>query len=110
MQVNFMSEKQVTLSMKVDLQTMSEFAVAVDIIGAKSINSMLLMMIKQKIRESKTMVDDAEFLQMVERQKQKTLELSAKKSAERQMLGELEPKSDKTIPVLQNSTEKRKRG
>lgn len=94
-------EKDKTLTTKFDLQTMAEFAVAAEILGARSINALVHLMVKQKIREARGLVSEEEFQNMVERQKEITLERSERKSRERlELVGKLKPKSDKSIPVL----------
>lgn len=111
-------QKDKTLTTKFDLQTMAEFSVAVEILGARSINALVHQMVKQKIREAKGMVSNEEFAQMVEAQKEKTLKRSEMKVQERlrmkdqsvEILGEIDPKGGKDLPYFEiDLTENKKK-
>lgn len=78
------------MTTRFDLQTMAEFAVAVEVLGARSINAMVHQMVTQKIREAKDLVSAEEFAERVDRQKKETMKRSKKKAKEYlEMIGEL---------------------
>lgn len=97
--------KDKTLTTKFDLQTMAEFSVAVEILGARSINALVHQMVKQKIREAKGMISSEEFAEMVEAQKEKTLKRSEMKIKEHQnrveILGKIDPTAKGTLPMFE---------
>ncbi len=94
-------KKDKTLTTRFDLQTMAEFAVSVDILGARSINALVHQMVHNKIREAKKLISEEEFTALVERRKKESLIRSKTKSKERlEILGELLPRSDKGIKIL----------
>ncbi len=87
-------KKDKTLTTRFDLQTMAEFSVAVNLLGARSINAMVHQMVHQKIREAKNLTSVEEFEKLVEIQKKETISRSKKKSKEYlEMQGELTPRS-----------------
>lgn len=87
-------KKDKTLTTRFDLQTMAEFSVAVNLLGARSINAMVHQIVHQKIREAKNLTSADEFEQLVEIQKKETISRSKKKSKEYlEMQGELTPRS-----------------
>ncbi len=71
------------MTTKFDLQTMVEFSVAVELLGARSINALIHQMVHEKIREAKSLTSAEQFEKMVESQKKETLSRSEKKSNER---------------------------
>ena len=76
-------KKDKTLTTRFDLQTMVEFSVAVELLGARSINALIHQMVHEKIREGKGLTSAEQFEKMVENQKKETLLRSEKKSNER---------------------------
>lgn len=78
------------MTTRFDLQTMAEFAVAVEVLGVRSINAMVHQMVTQKIREAKDSISAEEFEERVARQKKETMKRSKKKAKEYlEMIGEL---------------------
>jgi len=95
-------KKDKTLTTRFDLQTMAEFAVSADILGARSINALVHQLVIGKIREAKRLVSDEEFAALVERQKTESLERSRIKSKERvEILGVLSGASKLERPLLE---------
>lgn len=76
-------KKDKTLTTRFDLQTMVEFSVAVELLGARSINALIHQMVHQKIKKAKKLISAEQFEKMVEAQKKETLLRSEKKSNER---------------------------
>ena len=75
-------KKDKTLTTRFDLQTIVEFSVAVELLGARSINALIHQMVHQKIKEAKNLISAEQFEKMVENQKKETLSRSEKKSNE----------------------------
>ena len=75
-------KKDKTLTTRFDLQTMVEFSVAVELLGARSINALIHQMVHQKIKEAKSSTSAEQFEKMVENQKKETLSRSERKSNE----------------------------
>ena len=89
-----MAKDTKTLTTRFDAQTWAEFSAAVEVLGFRSINSLVHQLVMTKIREAKDAVDAAEFQQIVEDQKKQIQKRSKLKTRERQeMIGAL-PKKD----------------
>lgn len=98
--------KDKTLTTRFEAQTMAEFSVAVELLGFRSINALVHQMVHQKIREAKNLATAEEFAEMVERQKAETESRSEIKSKERsEMLGELLPRSNSSLPMMEINLE-----
>jgi hypothetical protein len=97
-----MAKEYKTLTTRFDNETYAEFSAAVEILGFRTINSLVHQLVTGKIREAKKLLSDKEFAEIVERQKAGINKASRKKSKERlEMLGELAPKSRAKTPVIE---------
>lgn len=67
---------QKTLTVKLDLDLMVEFAVAVRILRGRSVSSFVHQFIVNQVNNAREMVDPVEYLRMVEEQKEATRERS----------------------------------
>jgi hypothetical protein len=95
-------KKDKTLTTRFDLQTMAEFAVSAEILGARSINALVHQLVVGKIREAKRLVSEDEFAAMVEQQKKESLVRSEMKSKERlEILGVMSGASKLERPLLE---------
>jgi len=103
-------EKDKTLTTRFDSQTMAEFAVAAELLGARSINALVHQLVMNKIREAKGFVSEEEFTSRVGEQKKKSLVRSQMKSKERlEILGEILPRGETSIKVLPSAAKVEKK-
>ncbi len=103
-------KKDKTLTTRFDLQTMAEFAVSAEILGARSINALVHQLVISKIREAKGYVSAEEFENRVAAQKKESLARSRTKSKERlEILGEIMPRGETTIKVLPDAKIEKKK-
>jgi 6-phosphofructokinase len=115
-------KKDKLLTTRFDGQMMAEFAVAADLLGARSINALVHQMVHQKISEARNLISRDEFEQMVENRKiatevrsRKYQQLSAPDNSPAnhesrlEMIGELKPKSKTKTPISEAVTENLKK-
>ena len=76
-------EKPKLLTVKFDLDTLAEFAAAVEIFRARSVSEYIHRFVIRSIEEAKQKVSLAEFTGIVEQKKQEILDRSELKSRER---------------------------
>lgn len=79
--LKIMEPKPQTLTLKLDLDMLAEFAVAVKLFRGRSVSSHLHQFVIGQINEAKKLVPSAEFTRMVEDQKAITLDRSRSRAA-----------------------------
>lgn len=92
-----MAEKKQLLTLRLDLETLAEFNAAARVFRARSVSSFLHNYVVAQINEAKKKVTPDEFQEIVEEEKQITLERSRIKSLSSQKTG-----SAKVSPVRLN--------
>jgi hypothetical protein len=92
-------EKPQTLSLKLDLQTLVEFAVAAKVLRARSLSGHIHQFVVSQINEARRLVTDDEWNRLVAAQRSVTLARSREKSKlrarnEQPVNGNVEPLAD----------------
>jgi hypothetical protein len=84
--VNVATDKSKTLTLKLDLDTLAEFAVSAQIHRARSVSSFVHEYVVRRINEARQMVSPDEFERRVEEQKEAISARSKAKQRERRNL------------------------